>query len=362
MPATTTLQRKPDWERVRQRYEAWWTGQLREQPLLKVTAPLPDRPAVPLPPADPDQLLRYFTDPDEVVPRQLAEVDGAYYAGDSFPAIFPVAGRLVAIQAAYHGSPYYVMPVANSAWADPAIGSWEDRAPVEYDPDNWWWQISQALLARGAEAAVGRAVVGIPDLQGDGQIAALLRGTAELAIDCLERPDDVARLVEEVNVAWLRYYRECNDLIQPHGPGYVDNLGVYSDRPMVTLECDFSCLVSTDMFDRIFLPGIARQASWVERTIYHLDGPGAIRHLDSLLALEDLDGIQWQPGAAGGSMLNWVDLLRRVQDGGKRLVVGCAAGEVKGLLSRLSPAGLLITTGCASPDEADALVASVGLA
>ena len=356
-----SLERKPDWERVRQRYEAWWTGQLRNQPLLKVTAPLPDRPAVPEPPTDPDRLLRYFTDPDEVIPRILAQADRTYYAGDAFPAIFPVTGQLVAIQAAYHGCPYYIMPVANSAWADPAIHSWEGRAPVEYDPDNWWWQASQRLLARGAEAAVGRAVVGIPDLQGDGQIAALLRGTAELAVDCLERPDEVAQLVEEVNGAWLRYYRECHGLIQRWAPGYFDNMGVYSDCPMVTLECDFSCLISTDMFERIFLPGIARQASWVERTIYHLDGPGAIRHLDSLLGLEDLGGIQWQPGAAGGPMLAWLDLLKRVQKAGKLLVVSCAAREVEPLLAQVRPEGLLISTSCTTPAEADALVRSVGL-
>jgi hypothetical protein len=30
----------------------------------------------------------------------------------------------------------------------------------------------------------------------------------------------------------------------------------------------------------------------VERTIYHLDGPDAIRHLDALLELPALDGIQ----------------------------------------------------------------------
>lgn len=362
MPVASALQGKPDWERVRQRYEAWWTGELRDQPLLKVTAPLPGRPSASPPPTDPDLLLCYFTDPDEVVPRLLAQVDGTYYAGDAFPAIFPVAGRLVAIQAAYHGSPYHIMPVANSAWAEPAIHSWEDRAPVGYDPDNWWWLASQRLLDRGAEEAAGRAVVGIPDLQGDGEIAARLRGTAELAIDCVECPGEVRRLIEEINVAWLRYYEECIALIHRWVPGYLDNLGVYSDRPMVTLECDFSCMISSAMFDSIFLPGIARQASWIERTIYHLDGPGAIRHLDSLLALDDLDGIQWQPGAAGGPMLRWTDLLQRVQEAGKLLVVSCQPWEVEPLLAQLRPEGLLVSTHCASPAEADALLDGLSLA
>ncbi len=350
------LQGKPDWPEVRERYEAFWQGEVTDRPLIKVTAPMPGSSPAETPPLDAEDLKGWFTDPDRVIPRLLRQVENTYFGGDAFPLLLPVAGNMVAIQAAYHGCPYRLMPVANSAWADPIIEDWSGRELIGHDPENWWWKASQRLLARGAEAAVGRAAVGIPDLQGDGEIVARLRGTSELAMDCIEHPDEVRRAVHEVNVAWLQYYRECNEIIHRCVPGYVDNLGVYSDRPMVTLECDFSCMISAAMFDDLFLPGIARQSEWVERTIYHLDGPGAVQHLDSLLGLGSLDGIQWQPGVAGRPMTRWIPLLKRVQEGGKVLVIGCEDWEVEVLLKELSPKGLLISTSCPTPAEADALV------
>ncbi len=47
------------------------------------------------------------------------------------------------------------------------------------------------------------------------------------------------------------------------------------------------------MFEEVFLPGIIEECSFYERTIYHLAGPGALKHLDSLLEIKELDAIQW---------------------------------------------------------------------
>ena len=40
---------------------------------------------------------------------------------------------------------------------------------------------------------------------------------------------------------------------------------------------------------KLAVPALDQQTRWVERTVYHLDGPGAIRHLDALLSLPELD-------------------------------------------------------------------------
>jgi hypothetical protein len=48
-----------------------------------------------------------------------------------------------------------------------------------------------------------------------------------------------------------------------------------------------------------------------------MDGKGQIAHLDRLLSLPRLRGIQWQPGAGAPMADEWPDLLRRIRDGGK---------------------------------------------
>jgi hypothetical protein len=62
------------------------------------------------------------------------------------------------------------------------------------------------------------------------------------------------------------------------------------------------CVV--DRVNEMTLPTGQGTSNWtmgwsrhVERTIYHLDGPGALRHLDRLLAIPELDCAQWIQGA-----------------------------------------------------------------
>jgi hypothetical protein len=204
--------------------------------------------------------------------------------------------------------------------------------------------------------------VGIPDLQGGGQIVAEMRGSQRLAIDLIDHPGRVKAAIEKVTLSWYEYYRACFDVIhrqssgQRYGDGYVDWLGIWSDRPAVTVECDFSGMISPAMFREFFLPAAKMQTEMVERSIYHLDGPGAIGHLDTLLSLPRLNGIQWVPGAGAEPMLEWLPLLRRVQGAGKLLVLSCEPWQVIPLLSELNPSHLLISTACSSVAEADMLI------
>ena len=66
---------------------------------------------------------------------------------------------------------------------------------------------------------------------------------------------------------------------------------------------------------RIFLPGIIEECRFFERSIYHLDGPGALRHLDSLLGIRKLDAIQWVCGAGNEGYEKWVGVYQKIQAG-----------------------------------------------
>ena len=347
-----------DWPRARLRYEAWWQGELLDRPLIQLTAPSrPD--ALEPAPQDETELLEWFTDPGRVILRLEGELACTYYVGDAFPVAFPVSGNLAAIEAAYLGCPYRVQPLSNTAWASPIIDDWDRRLPLRVQDDNWWWQRSQLLLETGARRAAGRYTVGIPDLQGGGEILALLRGTDRLAVDLVDDPRYILTAVDEVNQAWLYYYNRCFEIIHRHQEGWVDWLGVWSDRPAVTVECDFNAMISPRMFNRYFLPAVEQQCAWIGRTIFHLDGPGALPHLEALLGVRSLSGIQWVPGAGKPPMSEWVPLLRRIQAAGKLLVLGCEPWEAERLLRELRPEGVLLQVVCASPGEADALLGKV---
>ena len=354
------LHTKKDWREAQERIDAWWNGAVLDRAVIRVTAP---KAGVPPPPGPRDvpveDLLDWYTDPKRVVPRLEQQVAATYWGGEAVPVVYPVSISLVAILAAYLGAPYRVVPGSFSGWASPIIDDWEDCPPLGYDPHNDWWQRSKALLDAAAQRAPGRFYVGVPDLNGPSEIVARLRGEAPLAYDLLERPEVVRSAVDEVNLAWLRYWEACVGTIHQWVGGYFFWMGIWSDMPAIDLQCDYSIMISPHMFEEVFLPGLDRQTRWVGRTVYHLDGPGAVRHLDALCSLEGLDGIQWVPGAGAPPTSRWVRLLRRIQARGKLLVLICEPWEVEGLLAELEPEGLLLNTSCASEEEARALLANV---
>ena len=350
-----------DWHIIRARYEAWWEGKPLDRPLVRLTAPRsPINHASP--PSDEAALFNWLTDPQQVLPRLEHNLASTFYTGDAFPWLDPMSQGLAAIQAAYHGAPYRVDPRTLTGWTEPLFNDWQNRPTFRLDPANRWWQATRLLLAEGARRSQDRYIITIPDLQGGGEILALLRGSQELALDLLDCPEQIAPALQEINLAWYEFYTECYRIIhQGAGPrsGYVDWLGIWSEKPAVTVECDFSVMVSPAMFERHFLPSVEQQVSWVGRAIYHLDGPGAIPHLDALLSLPGLRAIQWVPTPGRPRQVDWIPLLQRIQLAGKAVVIACDPDEIPRLLRSLDPSHLVLTTTCATPQAALDLLESI---
>ena len=141
--------------------------------------------------------------------------------------------------------------------------------------------------------------------------------------------------------------------------GYINHFSIWSEKPMTDLQCDFSVFISPEDFKRFFFPFIEEQAHMVDRTIYHLDGPDSLKHLDNLLLLPELDGFQWVPGAGSAPMSEWLELLQKIQDAGKKLLIICEKDEVEKIVKGLKPEGILIETSCGSKSEAEKLLLDV---
>ncbi len=83
------------------------------------------------------------------------------------------------------------------------------------------------------------------------------------------------------------------------------------------LQCDFCYMISPAMFARFVLPELESCCNFLENAFYHLDGVGALPHLDMLLGIESLVGIQWVPGAGQSGPQDWLDVLGRIRGAGK---------------------------------------------
>ena len=121
-------------------------------------------------------------------------------------------------------------------------------------------------------------------------------------------------------------------------------------------DCDVSCMFSNEVFKEMFLPPLLETMHTVDHRIYHLDGPGAFQHLDTLLDLPELQAIQWVPGAGHTEVTQWIPLIQRIQSKGKGVQVGASPQEIEPLLREVRPEGLLIRTGCKTEEEARRLL------
>ena len=141
-------------------------------------------------------------------------------------------------------------------------------------------------------------------------------------------------------------------------------MGLWAPDRWYPIQCDFSAMLSPDMFERLVLPVLKVQCEGLEHSIYHWDGPGQIPHLDMLLSIPELDGLQWVPGAGApqAAAPQWRPLYERIQRAGKRLVLnnGVFPGDVEGLLRDLDPHGLLVATWCSGEEEALRLAGRTG--
>jgi len=368
---------KDDWDEAQRRIEAWWQGEIIDRVPIKVTAPKEGEEetwalASAFPMSSPtfsrlkisaqevttDNLEDHFTDPKQVIPRLERAIEATYWGGEAFPVMFPVSIGMVAILANYLGCPLKFLN-AHTTWSTPIIDKWDKEWEFSFNPENKWWKKTKVLLQKAASRASGRYFVGIPDLNGPSEILSRLRGPNNLCLDIIEDRDQVKKAIDEITHVWLRYWEACHGIIHQYIGGYINWMSIWSEAPFTDLQSDFSCLISPKDFNELILPSLEQQTEWIPRTIYHLDGPDAIRHLDSLLSLSKLSGIQWIPGAGSPPMSEWIPLLKKIQKAGKLQHIICEKGEIGKLLRELGPERILLETACRSRKEADQLINQV---
>lgn len=346
---------KDDWDQARARLEAWWAGEVVDRPVILVTAPRDGAP-----PSNWNwwRFVQYLDDPERAVEEFDAHCRSTYFGGEAFPNLCVNFGPGVA--AAFMGAEPVIHP--DTVWFE-TPRSWEELdGSVRFAPEDPWWQRVRRATVVAAEAGQGKWITGLTDLGGSLDIVASLRGAQQLVMDLIEAPECVEDLMARINSLWFTYYDELDRIVRAHGEGTSSWMGIWCPERWYPLQCDFSAMISPDMFARFVQPYLAEQCRWLDRSVYHWDGPGQLPHFELLLDIPELDGIQWTPGAGNpeAGSPHWFHLYRRIQERGKRLVLlGVNPADVPTLVQELRPEGLLINTWAHTQEEADSLLKGV---
>ena len=120
-----------------------------------------------------------------------------------------------------------------------------------------------------------------------------------------------------------------------------------------------SCMISEEMFGEFVVPALEREAADADTMVYHLDGPGALKHIEALCKMESLDLISWVPGAQSPNG-DWAWLYDKIAGYGKgysRHIESHA--ELLRMCEKPYAHKLCLSTSASSKTEAEDLIAKV---
>ncbi len=336
-----------DWARIERDWTAFWAGEL-DRPLVVMTGFEPDGELPEVPPFVPS--LPMSMPAEEVVDRYGKHLEAQRFYGDAFPKWFVNFGP--GIMAGFLGSKVGAAP--DTVWFDPPEGASAHRLDPRYDPQNVWWQRVRDITRCAAEAWQDRVCVSITDLGGNLDVAASLLSTEQLLTDLHDAPEQIDRVVGKITGLWMRYYDELYDIVRRTGRGSTPWAPIWSPGKCYMLQSDFAYMISPAMFERFVMPDLRACCEFLDHGFYHLDGKGQLPHLDMLLEMENLWGVQWIPGDGNPPADRWPAVLRRIRDAGKLCQMYVDAEGARRIVREIGGKGFIFQVGWDGLSRADA--------
>ena len=325
-----------DWIRLERDWTAWWNHDIRRPMLIAVST-------------EPTHRVRppwwgglgqipHSVPAEAIAAEAWDDVSRTLHNGDAWPRFWVNYGP--GIGAAFLGGE--VEPAQNTVWFVQGEEKFLAALRGVTNPQEKRKAIGRAFI----ECFAGRAQVGFTDIGGNLDIAASLRDTMALLMDCADDPDAVGELCRRITPLWLRYYNEQHALIGPAGRGTSAWAPLWSPGRTYMLQSDFSYMIGPDQFEQWVLPDVAACCSELDHGFYHLDGKGQIPHLDHLLSVPGLKGVQWIPGDGQPESADpiWWPMLKRIRDAGKMVQIYSSGEAVLRMASEVPLTGFVIET------------------
>ncbi|MCL2646321.1 MAG: hypothetical protein FWD61_04845 [Phycisphaerales bacterium] len=302
------------WERVKTDSAKWWAGELKRpliQMVMKGRDPGRKEPSVP----SYGFAARY---PDDVAPEQIADrweydLSRRYFLGDAYPVEWLNFGA--GVMAAMLGCGLFADD--NTVWFKPPRALALDEVELKFDPENKWFKRIAAVAEAAGQRLAGQAQIGMTDLGGTLDILSSFRPSEALLTDLIDAPETVEKLVWQTHALWRQYFELFDQILRKYNIGWTCWTSLFSQQPYYMFQCDFCYMIGPEMFERFVKKDLAASCKWMKHGFYHLDGIGELPHLDSILAIPELKGVQWIPGAGKPDAGYWPEVITKIRKAGK---------------------------------------------
>ncbi len=344
---------KDDWDKSKERLSAFWEQEIVDRCCISVISPRRGKE---------DEYWRLknlprlygWGDGEKIVKKSRSQFEVSRFGGESFPGIWLNLGP-----SGHAGYFKGAQPQRDdqTVWYTPTLG--EDYANLVLDREGELYQLTLELAKYYAAESGGDYFISMPDTSGNIDALAHLRGSGELLVDIALESEELERALIEVQRDWEAIMEEVYPIVRENNDGGSVIYWLKSWAPGFhsQLQADLSVMISNDHFRRFILPELITQSNFLEYPIYHFDGAEQERHLDDLLAIENLKAIQWMSVSGQKPPTAHLDILKRIQAGGKSLLISIYDNrEVESLLTNLSSKGLYLVLETEDEDELEAIL------
>lgn len=287
----------------------------------------------------PDQKKARWFDAEYQIDTFLKSIDGKTFHGETFPVYFPNLGPDA--YAAFYGAPLEFGEV--TSWSTPIIRDWSDIDKLRLDFNNEYIRIVEELTCHALERCSGKFLVGYTDLHPGLDCVAAWRDPQQFCLDLIDAPDKVHQLATLAVRDFELIYDHFDAILKSRKQLSVSWMGIPSFGRMHIPSCDVSTMISKDFYIEFGLPLLQQEVKTMDHNIFHMDGKGVARHLDTILSVPEVHAIQWVQGVGDDRpIMQWLPFIRELQARKMPTIVDLQKHELEAFIDQMEPEGLFL--------------------
>lgn len=347
-----TLKYKPDFEESMSRVEAWYRQEILDRAPVRFHHHNIEYERFRTTEGPWKTPQERWLDVDFQIDAFSRSLETSSFLGETFPVFWPNLSA-VAYNLFLGQKPEFN---DETAWIHPIIDDLDKLPALDVQRDNIYFKTIEKLTERALDRSEGNFLVGYTDMYAGIDCAAGLRGTEEMCLDLICNPDGIIRLIEKAYREYPQIYDHFDTRLKENNQLSVTWMNLPCRGRFNVLGCDFAVNISTEHFDQFCLPILRKEAELFSHNVFHVDSPGVAKNIESILTLPNMPAIQWVQGYGKDQpIMQWVPLIKRVQEAGKSIIVDLQTEELEEFMAAVDPAGVMLWIP-AEPDDQERVI------
>jgi hypothetical protein len=347
---TIDLETKPDFDMAMKRIYAWHQQKIIDRAPVRFIAHNAAFNVESTRKKSQEEWKQFWFNVEPRVEAFEKSIKGQVFYGETFPMFDPNLGP--DIYAAFYGAELHYGEV--TSWSHPIINTWDDMSKLKLDMTNVYFKKVEELMHCALERCAGKFLVGYTDLHPGEDCAMAWRGSQQLCMDLYDSPAEAKQLIDLAFADFHMIFDHFDAILKAHRQPSMCWIGIPSFGKFHVPSCDFSAMISPDFFAEFSLPILQREVKPMTHNVYHVDGWGVANHLDHILSVPEINGIQWVQDPSRQAIMQWVPLIKKVLAAGKSIIVDLQHQELEDFIAATdSPKGIYLWIN--SNDQAEQL-------